>query len=88
MSVVLGDVIEIGESTRRHIPKPMKEKALAHRNARVSLKPGKSRAALTIIHPNAAGIGAAFRGSTSAIRVADAAFQPPKPHTDATARPA
>jgi hypothetical protein len=29
------------------------EQALAQRNARVSLKPGKSRAALTITHPNA-----------------------------------
>ncbi|MGH8761215.1 MAG: IS110 family transposase [Burkholderiales bacterium] len=29
---------------------------MAQRNARVSLKPGKSRAALTITHPNAAGI--------------------------------
>ena len=30
---------------------------MAQRNARVSLKPGKSRAALTITHPNAAGRG-------------------------------
>ena len=29
---------------------------MARRNARISLKPGKSRAALTITHPNAAGI--------------------------------
>ena len=29
---------------------------MAQRNARVSLKPGPSRAALTITHPNAAGI--------------------------------
>jgi hypothetical protein len=29
---------------------------MAKRNAKVSLKPGKSRAALTITHPNAAGI--------------------------------
>ena len=32
------------------------EHALAQRNRSVSLKPGKSRAALTITHPNAAGI--------------------------------
>ena len=30
---------------------------MAQRNARVSLKPGKSRAALTITHPKAAGRG-------------------------------
>ena len=30
---------------------------MAQRNARVSRKPGKSRAALTITHPNAAGRG-------------------------------
>ena len=41
---------------RRHIPTLMMEQAMAQRNARVSLKPGKSRAALTITHPNAAGI--------------------------------
>src|SRR5437867_4095641 len=41
---------------RRHIPQRMMEQALAQRNAGVSLKPGKSRAALTITHPNAAGI--------------------------------
>lgn len=29
---------------------------MVRRNVRVSLKPGKSRAALTITHPNAAGI--------------------------------
>lgn len=29
---------------------------MVQRNARVSLKPGRSRAALTITHPNAAGI--------------------------------
>ena len=29
---------------------------MAHRNRKVSLKPGKARAALTITHPNAAGI--------------------------------
>src|SRR6202171_29182 len=32
------------------------EQALAQRNPSISLKPGKSRAALTITHPNAAGI--------------------------------
>src|ERR1700680_9594 len=32
------------------------EKALAERKPRISVKPGKSRAALTITHPNAAGI--------------------------------
>jgi len=32
------------------------EQAMAQRNRAVSLKPGKSRAALTITHPNAAGI--------------------------------
>ena len=41
---------------RRHIPQRMMEQAMARRNARVSLKPDKSRAALTITHPNAAGI--------------------------------
>jgi transposase len=41
---------------RRHIPQRMMEQALAQRNRSVSLKPGKSRAALTITHPNAAGI--------------------------------
>jgi transposase len=40
----------------------MMEQALAQRNASVSLKPDKSRAALTITHPNAAGIDI---GSTS-----------------------
>jgi hypothetical protein len=34
----------------------MMEQAMAQRNRAVSLKPGKSRAALTITHPNAAGI--------------------------------
>jgi hypothetical protein len=34
----------------------MKEQTLAQHNHRVSLKPSKSRAALTITHPNAAGI--------------------------------
>jgi transposase len=29
---------------------------MVRRKARISLKPGKSRAALTITHPNAAGI--------------------------------
>jgi transposase len=39
---------------RRHIPNRMMEHALAQRNR--SLKPGKSRQALTLTHPNAAGI--------------------------------
>jgi len=34
----------------------MMEQAMTHRNRKVSLKPGTSRAALTITHPNAAGI--------------------------------
>jgi transposase len=34
----------------------MMEQAMAARNARISLRPGKPRAALTITHPNAAGI--------------------------------
>ena len=34
----------------------MMEQAMAKRKPSVSLKPGKSRAALTITHPNAAGI--------------------------------
>jgi hypothetical protein len=34
----------------------MMEQAMAQRNRSISLKPGKSRAALTITHPNAAGI--------------------------------
>jgi transposase len=41
---------------RRHIPQRMMEQALAQRNRSVSLEPGKSRAALRITHPNAAGI--------------------------------
>jgi transposase len=41
---------------RRHILQRMMEQALAQRNRSVSLKPGKSRAALTITYPNAAGI--------------------------------
>jgi transposase len=41
---------------RHHIPQRMMEQAMAARNARVSRKLGKSRAALTITHPNAAGI--------------------------------
>jgi hypothetical protein len=41
---------------QRHIPQRMMEQAMAQRNRSVSLKPGKSRAALTITHPNAAGI--------------------------------
>jgi hypothetical protein len=32
------------------------EQALAQRNRSVNLKPGKSRAALTITHPNAAAV--------------------------------
>ena len=39
---------------RRHIPQRILEQILAPRNR--SLKPGKSRAVLTITHPNAAGI--------------------------------
>ena len=39
---------------QRHIPQPMMEQALAQRNR--SLKPGRSRQALMITHPNAAGI--------------------------------
>ena len=38
---------------QRHIPLRMMEQAMAQRNRSVSLKPGKSRAALTITHPNA-----------------------------------
>jgi transposase len=42
---------------RRRIPQRMMEQAMAQRNRSVSRrKPGKSRAALTITHPNAAGI--------------------------------
>src|SRR6266478_9086689 len=41
---------------RRHIPPRIMEQALAQRNRSVCLKAGKSRAALTITHPNAAGI--------------------------------
>src|SRR6202030_3486953 len=37
-------------------PQRMMEQAMAQRGAKVSLKRGKSRAALTITHPNAAGI--------------------------------
>ena len=47
---------------RRHIPKQMMEQIVAARNRNASFKPGKSRQALTITHPNAAGIdiGSAF----------------------------
>jgi len=41
---------------RRHFPNRMMEQAMAQRKLGVSLKPGKARAALTITHPNAAGI--------------------------------
>jgi len=41
---------------RRHFPNRMMEQAMAQRKLGVSLKPGKSRAALTITHPNAAGV--------------------------------
>src|SRR5712671_6055375 len=34
----------------------MMEQAMAQRKRKISLKPGKSRVALTITHPNAAGI--------------------------------
>jgi transposase len=40
---------------QRHIPQRMMEQALAQRKRNVSLKPGKSQA-LTLTHPNAAGI--------------------------------
>ena len=47
---------------RRHIPKRIMEHGMAQRNRSVSLKAGKSKAALTITQPNAAGIdvGSAF----------------------------
>jgi transposase len=41
---------------RRHFPYRMMEQAMAQRKLGVSLKPGKARVALTITHPNAAGI--------------------------------
>jgi transposase len=41
---------------RRHIPQRMMEQALAQRNRSVSLKSGKSAQALTLTHPNAAGV--------------------------------
>jgi transposase len=41
---------------QRHIPQRMMEQALVQRNYRPSRKPGTSRQALTITHPNAAGI--------------------------------
>ena len=41
---------------RRHLRNGTMEHALSRRNAKISLKPGKSRAALTITHPNAAGV--------------------------------
>jgi transposase len=41
---------------RRHIPQRMMEQPVAQRNRTLSLKPGKSRQALTITHPSAAGI--------------------------------
>jgi transposase len=41
---------------QRHIPNRMMEQAMAQRKPSVGPKPGKSRAALTITHPNAAGI--------------------------------
>jgi len=76
ISVVLGDVIDIGESNRRIYPDLISrlESELddapdaaphfltndgvnyGHTQAQYKLKPGKSRQALTITHPNAAGI--------------------------------
>ncbi len=41
---------------RRHFPQRMMEQALAQRNRSLPLKPGNARAALTLTHPNAAGI--------------------------------
>src|SRR3989442_14170602 len=41
---------------RRHLPPQMMEQALAKRNRSIHLKAGKSRQALTLTHPNAAGI--------------------------------
>jgi transposase len=42
---------------RRHIPQRMMEQAMAQRNRSLTSSPGRSRAAaLTITHPNAAGI--------------------------------
>ena len=41
---------------RRHLPNWMMEQAMAQRKLGVRLKLGKSRAALAITHPNAAGI--------------------------------
>jgi hypothetical protein len=40
----------------RHIPQRMVEQAMAQRNRGTNLKPGKARQALTLVHPNAAGI--------------------------------
>jgi hypothetical protein len=58
---------------RRHIPQRMMEQAMAQRNRSISLKPGKARAALTITHPNAAGIDI---GSASHL---SGAFRPADP---------
>ena len=43
---------------QRHISQRMMEQTMSRRNRNrtISLKPGKSRAALSITHPNAAGI--------------------------------
>lgn len=41
---------------RRHIPNWMMENVMAQRNRSLPLKPSKSRQALSLTHPNAAGI--------------------------------
>src|SRR5438034_8935619 len=56
---------------RHHLPQRMMAQAMAARTARVSRKLGKSRAALTITHPNAAGIDI---GSAAALRTSQSAL--------------
>jgi hypothetical protein len=54
---------------RRRIPQRMMEQPLAQRNRTLSLKPGKSRQALTISHPNAAGIDIGSASHFVAVRL-------------------
>jgi transposase len=54
------------------------EQALAQRNRGVSLKPGKSRAALTITHPNAAGIDIGSASHFVAVPLIESLLEDPK----------
>jgi hypothetical protein len=41
---------------QRHISQRMMKQTMSRRNRTINLKPGKSRTALTITHPNVAGL--------------------------------